>query len=67
MDLSGQIKNEISVALERLGAQPQLLAVVGSWGDTLDDETVLQLLREWNAGTFRFDSLVRKPKLRIVR
>jgi hypothetical protein len=35
--------------LEALGADRELLAVVGSWGDTLDDEEVLVLLKEWNA------------------
>jgi hypothetical protein len=37
-------------ALQRLGADPDLLAIVGSYGDTLDNEMVLKLLREWNAG-----------------
>ena len=35
--------------LEVLGADRELLAVVGSWGDTLDDDEVLVLLKEWNA------------------
>jgi hypothetical protein len=35
--------------LEALGADRELLAVIGSWGDTLDDEEVLVLLKEWNA------------------
>jgi hypothetical protein len=30
--------------LEQLGAEPELLATVGSWRDTLDDEEVLNLL-----------------------
>jgi hypothetical protein len=29
-----------------LGADPKLLGAIGSWGDTLDDESVLALLRE---------------------
>lgn len=36
-------------ALEKLGADRFLLAAVGSWADTADDETVLSLLREWNS------------------
>jgi hypothetical protein len=36
------------VALERLGAHEQLLAVVGSRRDTLSDEGVLMMLREFN-------------------
>jgi hypothetical protein len=35
--------------LETLGAGRELLAAVGSWGDTLDDEEVLVLLKEGNA------------------
>jgi hypothetical protein len=43
-----QIRAEIYIAMERLGAPPRLLAVIGSWGDTLSDEAVLALLKEWN-------------------
>ena len=32
----------------RMGADEELLAVVGSWGDTLDDAVVLRMLREYN-------------------
>jgi hypothetical protein len=35
--------------LEGLGADRELLAVVGARGDTLDDEEVSVLLKEWNA------------------
>lgn len=31
--------------LEILGARPHLLAVIASYGETLDDESVLELLR----------------------
>jgi hypothetical protein len=43
--------------MERLGADPYLLAIVGSWGDTLDDAAVLDMLRDWNAGTFKIERL----------
>jgi len=36
--------------LEALGADRELLAVVGSWGDTLEDEEVL---KQWNAAERR--------------
>jgi len=45
-----QIRSEIYGALEHLGADRELLKLlgtIGSWGDTLDDEEVLRLLREW--------------------
>ena len=48
MTLEMQIRSEIYVAMESLGAPPRLLAVIGSWGDTLSDEAVLALLKEWN-------------------
>jgi hypothetical protein len=45
-----QIASEIYIALERLGAGPDLLVIVGSWGDTLADAAVLHMLRDYNAG-----------------
>jgi hypothetical protein len=47
-DLTAQIVREIYAVLERLSAAPELLAVVGSWRDTLDDAEVLSMLREYN-------------------
>lgn len=48
-DLKEQIATEFYAALERLGADEELLSIVGSWRDTLDDAEVLSLLREYNA------------------
>jgi hypothetical protein len=48
-DLKAQIAGEIYVALERLGADAELLSIVGSWRDTLTDEEARALLREYNA------------------
>jgi len=48
-DITAQIAREISIALERLGADEELLAIIGSWRDTLPDAEVLALLRQWNA------------------
>ena len=45
-----QIRAEIYKALETLGANKHLLGIVGSWGDTLDDSEVLELLKPWNSG-----------------
>jgi hypothetical protein len=56
--IKAQIAAEIHQALEDLGAGPELLAVIGSWGDTLDDGNVLRLLRDYNAG---------RPTLRSLR
>ena len=49
MTIEMQIRSEIYRALERLGADRKLLATVGSWGDTLTDDEVLTLLKQWNA------------------
>ena len=45
-----QIRSQIYRAFEHLGADRELLKLlgtIGSWGGTLDDEEVLSLLREW--------------------
>jgi hypothetical protein len=47
-DLQAQIAREFYTVLERLGADPELLAVIGSWRDTLDDAEILALLKEYN-------------------
>ncbi len=49
-NLKAQIVDELYTALEWLGADGELLAIVGSWGDTLPDVDVLRMLREYNAG-----------------
>jgi hypothetical protein len=40
---------QADIAMELLGADPELLSIVGSWRDTLDDAEVLSMLREYNA------------------
>ena len=44
-NVRAQIVGEIYTALKRLDADDELLAIVGSWRDTLDDREVLVLLR----------------------
>jgi hypothetical protein len=56
------IRRELYVALERQGADRQLLAIVGSWGDTLPDDEILAMLRDHNAGRPLFQSLVDAPR-----
>jgi hypothetical protein len=36
---------ELYRAMEKLGAPPKLLGVLGSWGETLNDEDVWKMLR----------------------
>jgi hypothetical protein len=38
------------------GAPPVLCGIIGSYGDTLDDEQVLSMLEDWNAGRPTFHS-----------
>ena len=47
-----EVMREISRALELLGADRELLATVGSWGDTQSDDETLKELREWNDGYY---------------
>jgi hypothetical protein len=49
-DVNADIAGEICAALERLGADAELLAIVGSWHDTPPDADVLRMLRECHAG-----------------
>jgi len=44
-----QIRSEIYLAFEILGARRELLATIGSWGDTLDDAEVLAVPKKCNA------------------
>ena len=48
MTKHNEIMREISRALELLGADRELLATVGSWGDTQSDDETLKELRDWN-------------------
>jgi hypothetical protein len=48
-DLKAQIAGELYTALERLDADDEMLAIVGSWRDRLDDAEVLELLQDYNA------------------
>jgi hypothetical protein len=48
-NMKAQIAHELYRALQSLGADNELLSVIGSYGDTLDDDDVLALLKSWNA------------------
>jgi hypothetical protein len=50
--------------LRILEADPHLLAIVGSWGDTLSDDQVLALLQRWNRGDPPFDHLIASTGVR---
>ena len=42
------IIREIYNALQHLGASSELLSIVGSWGDTQEDEDILEMLEMFN-------------------
>jgi hypothetical protein len=46
--LRGADKRKLYEALEKLEADRELLAAVGSWLDTWTDDQVLEELRKWN-------------------
>jgi hypothetical protein len=60
LTIEQQIRSEIYRAFEILGANSELLATIGSWGDTLDDEEILRLLKEWNTDEARREKLASK-------
>ena len=43
-----EIVSEIYKAVQNLGGKSDILSIVGSIGDTLDDDTVLDYLKKWN-------------------
>jgi hypothetical protein len=52
------IVNEIYFALSKLGAADELLAIVGSWGDTMDDARTLDHLRAFNRNGTMFSEVI---------
>lgn len=43
-----EILGELAIAMSALGASGGLLAIVGSWGDTLPEVEILQMIKDWN-------------------
>jgi hypothetical protein len=43
------IVRQLYVALEKLGADPELLSIIESWYDTLNDAEILTLLRLYHS------------------
>ena len=56
--IKAQIATQIYRACQKLGAGPELLSIIGSYGDTLSDEDVLMLLERHNSGKPIFDEVV---------
>jgi len=47
-DANKAIRVELYRALDLLGADPKLLGIVGSWGNTAEDAEVYAALKSWN-------------------
>jgi hypothetical protein len=47
-DKKGAIAREIYKAVARLTDDREFLSILGSYGDTLDDDDILSLLRDYN-------------------
>jgi hypothetical protein len=52
------IVNKIYFALSKLGAPDELLAIVGSWGDTMDHGGTLEHLRAFNRNGTMFNEVI---------
>jgi hypothetical protein len=46
--MNHQLAAQIYIAMERLGADDELLSIIGSYGDTLDNTEVLARLEHYN-------------------
>jgi DNA polymerase II large subunit len=46
--IKAKIAHELYEAVRKLDAKSDLLSIIGSYGDTLGDEEVLERLRLWN-------------------
>lgn len=47
--IKAKIAHELYEAVRKMDANSDLLSIIGSYGDTLGDEEVLDRLREWNS------------------
>ena len=54
-EIEALIRLELVKAFLHLGARLDLLSIVGRWGDTImEDEWVLEALKDWNANVSSF-------------
>lgn len=47
-DIQYEIIGELATAMHAHGASGGLLAIVGSWGDTLPEIKILAKIKDWN-------------------
>ena len=46
--MKAQIARELYQAIKTIGGSGQLLSIIGSYGDTLEDDDILAMLKAWN-------------------
>jgi hypothetical protein len=56
------IKEELDKVIERLGGDHDLLALIAPRGDTMTDDDVLAVLRDWNASRPIFHSIINRRR-----
>lgn len=49
-NLTNDIRRELYKTIQLMGGKSDILGIVGSWGDTLPDEDILNGLRDYNDG-----------------
>lgn len=54
------IISEIKKSLELLGADSGLMTCVSSWGDTLPQEDILKMIKDWNDQAVMYDWIKQK-------
>ncbi len=59
-----EILKEMSKTFIMLGANSGIMNMIGSWGDTLPQEEVLQMWRDWNHSAKEKDWIV-KPAVMV--
>lgn len=71
-DIKSQIASELYAAISKIANDPELLCIIGSYGDTLEDQEVLSCLRTYNETGLSMQPILRanppgKPKLKLVK
>lgn len=51
-NITAEIAQELYRAFSKFPQDPELLSVIGSYGDTLDDSEILELLKDYNKTGF---------------
>lgn len=59
--LKDAIIRQLIIAIDRLDPSAELAAVIGSYGDTISDETVLECLKRYNKGQLIMTTLMGRP------